>query len=45
MFTVADLVSLSIRYFLLAGAQICQLLENDLMATLQEDKRIQFGFY
>ena len=46
-FPIGDLFS--IRSFLIAGVQTCQLFENDLMASsigyLQEVKRNQILFY
>ena len=41
-FTIGDL--LSIRSFLLAGVQTCQLFENDLMATRKRSKETNFDF-
>ena len=35
---------LSIRYILLAGAQACQLFENDLMATCKRSKETNPSF-
>ena len=41
-FPIGDLFS--IRSFLLAGAQTCQLLENDLMATRKRTKETNSDF-
>ena len=41
-FTLGDLFS--IRSFLLASAQTCPLVENDLMATHKRSKEINYNF-
>ena len=42
VFPIGDLFS--IRFFLLAGAQTCELFENDLMGTSNRSKETNYDF-